>query len=69
MVIFKDEPMNTIDWVCNECGQKHGSRIPELACYHMGACDVCGEMRAVTEPRDYGYLDLDRKDVDNESNT
>lgn len=44
------------DWVCSDCGRKYGSRIPELSCWHIGKCGVCGKEKPVTEPRDFGYL-------------
>ena len=46
------------DWVCHDCGIKAGGRpLAEWACptWHMGRCDVCGGIKEVTEPRDYGY--------------
>lgn len=48
-------------WVCHDCGI---SAMPEAArkrrtlwvmTFHLGTCEVCGEKRAVTEPRDYGH--------------
>lgn len=53
--------MKDIKWVCSDCGEKYGKRVPELATFHNGTCDVCGGFKAVTEPRDYGYLDLSTK--------
>jgi len=43
-------------WVCYDCGVKHGRRVPGLATWHEGRCCVCGEMKTVTEPRDFGHL-------------
>ncbi len=47
--------MKTISWICSECAKKKGWWMSKghLATYHMNTCDVCREMRAVTEPRDY----------------
>lgn len=42
--------------VCNECGTRYGKYSVGCSSVHMGTCDVCGEERSVTEPRDYGYL-------------
>ena len=43
-------------WICYECGKKHGKRIPSVATYHMGdKCGWCGRFVSVTEPRDFGY--------------
>jgi len=44
-----------IIWTCLECGKKYGfnGRVG-LATWHIGTCDVCGKLKAVTEPRDFG---------------
>ncbi len=47
-------------WVCNSCGytakmKKMGHMESMVATYHTAPCDVCGEICAVTEPRDFGY--------------
>jgi hypothetical protein len=46
------------DWICHECGRKHGRGWPEghVATFHAGTCDICGQSASVTEPRDYGHL-------------
>jgi hypothetical protein len=53
------------DWVCRDCGEKWGRwwdgpvySGPSCHCatFHENACGVCGETKAVTEARDYGYL-------------
>lgn len=44
------------NWVCHDCGIKYGEPRDCYATYHLGKCDVCGEEKAVTEPRDYNYL-------------
>lgn len=43
-------------WICTPCGVKLGNKIPNIATYHLGICDVCGKEDAVTEPRDFGHL-------------
>lgn len=54
--------VNTINlqpaWTCYDCGIKYGKRpmSNHAATYHEGRCEVCKEAKAVTEPRDYGYL-------------
>lgn len=50
--------MNYPEWVCFECGKKYGKRIPSCCSIHIGVCGVCGELLAVTEPRDFGHLNL-----------
>ncbi len=58
-------------WVCDDCGieanrqtclKKYGA-VPikkkfNLSCYHIGKCEVCGETKDVTEPRDFFYPDF-----------
>lgn len=47
-------------WVCYECGIK-ASKGKSYVCstYHDGICDVCGEEKSVTEPRDFFYPDFE----------
>lgn len=42
--------------ICRDCGSRHG-RMPagHISTWHRGTCGWCGEVRDVTEPRDYGY--------------
>ena len=40
--------------VCYDCGVKHGRRVPGLSTWHQGECCVCGQLKSVTEPRDFG---------------
>ena len=47
-----DQPV----WVCAPCGETWGTKACGIATWHVNQCDVCGKNRAVTEPRDYGYL-------------
>lgn len=43
-------------WVCHECGWNATHKYPPANCtIHEDKCDVCGKIRGVTEPRDYGY--------------
>ena len=44
------------EWICHECGMKYGRREPGSATWHTGKCDVCGETKSVTQPRDFGHL-------------
>lgn len=46
-------------WVCHPCGVAYGNSLPEVATWHDGTCDICGKYRPVTEPRDFGHLNLD----------
>jgi hypothetical protein len=47
------------DWICNDCGKKHGrqpSGNPYGATYHEDQCGVCFQIKEVTEPRDFSHL-------------
>jgi len=44
------------EWTCKECGIEHGTRLPEMATWHEDKCDVCGEIKSVTEPRDFNHF-------------
>lgn len=44
------------DWICFPCGEKYGRKQVGIATWHVGTCDVCGQTDAVTEPRDFGHL-------------
>jgi hypothetical protein len=46
------------EYICADCGEKHGNGMPKghLATWHNGTCGICGEEKAVTEPRDYRGL-------------
>lgn len=44
-------------WICMECGLKYGRKgVVGLATWHNDKCDICGEMRDCTEPRDFSHL-------------
>jgi len=42
--------------VCNDCGTKYGTYNVGCSSHWTGKCDVCEEVKPVTESRDYGYL-------------
>lgn len=44
-------------WVCRNCAYKASAYSPasRTPTFHEGKCNVCGRIRGVTEPRDYGY--------------
>lgn len=46
-----------VEWICRDCAKKlcKGMLEGHIACYHEGKCNVCGEKKTVTEPRDYRY--------------
>lgn len=46
-------------WICADCGLKYGMRPAGNfygSTWHMDVCDVCGEEKPTTKPRDYGHL-------------
>ena len=42
--------------VCHDCGTRYGEIRNCASSVWNGECDVCGETKAVTEARDYGFL-------------
>ena len=51
-------------WVCFPCGNKYGRGMPEdhVCTIHVGICGICGDTHAVTEPRDFGHLNLTKEE-------
>ena len=46
-------------YICFECGLRHcnnGNGTGRCCTVHEGKCGICGKVRAVTEPRDFGHL-------------
>ena len=41
---------------CSTCGEQYGTPRPGCSTMWHGVCDVCGLELAVTETRDWGYL-------------
>ena len=41
---------------CHDCGSKYGEYSVGCSSTWEGKCDVCGEVKGVTETRDYGYF-------------
>ena len=58
---------NYPSWVCSDCGTK-ALQLPEnrgkkrftVSTFHNGICGVCGQEKAVTEPRDFGYPEFEQ---------
>jgi len=44
------------DLTCHDCGKKYGEYSVGCSSTREGKCDVCGEIKSVTEARDYGYF-------------
>ncbi len=49
-----------INWVCLDCGKKYGRRLPDMATWHKGKCNICGKEKNVTQPRDFGHLKVNK---------
>ena len=41
---------------CHDCGNKYGTYSVSCSSTWEGKCDVCGEVKGITEVRDYGYF-------------
>lgn len=48
--------LTTADLICSDCGNKYGKYSVGCSSFHEGICDVCGKKAAITETRDFGYL-------------
>lgn len=44
-----------MSWICTDCGEQHGRLSVFSSTYHEGVCAWCGDTKAVTSHRDYGY--------------
>lgn len=50
-------PRRYPDWICADCGEKLGrSAATRYAAWHDGRCGMCNQTTMVTEPRDFGHL-------------
>ncbi|HON84208.1 MAG TPA: hypothetical protein PLI22_08795 [Caldisericia bacterium] len=49
------------DWICNDCGIKYGKPRFLVSTWHQDKCDYCGEIKVVTESRDFGYPNLPKE--------
>lgn len=56
MTVKKAKKPEYPECVCFDCGELYGRRLAGICTVNMGTCGVCGENKAVTEPRDYGHL-------------
>lgn len=50
-------------WVCDNCAKKAGFVEPPIraSTYHNEKCDVCKKKKAVTEWRDFGYIEFNQE--------
>lgn len=51
------------EWICSPCAEQNGGKMPanHLACWHVDECGVCGHIKTVTQPRDFGYPKLKKR--------
>jgi len=49
--------------VCNDCGNKYGEYSVGCSSHWVAKCDVCEEIKPVTEARDFGYLEKGIKEI------
>lgn len=52
------EQPRQVDWICLDCGSTYGRHLPGLATWHTDRCDLCGKKTPCTQPRDFGYLEV-----------
>ena len=48
--------LNNADTTCFDCGRKYGVYSVGCSSVWEGKCDVCGEIKPVTESRDFAYF-------------
>ena len=50
-------PRRYPDWICAGCGKRLGrGELNKYASWCLDQCGVCKEQKLVTEPRDFGHL-------------
>lgn len=50
-------PRRYPDWICADCGKRLGRSQPQdFAFWHKDTCGVCKKTTDVIEPRDFGHL-------------
>ena len=57
----EDEMIKYPIWVCRACGndfQKDKTKLDRISTWHFGTCDICKEVCAVTQAKDFGYLEI-----------
>jgi sulfur relay (sulfurtransferase) complex TusBCD TusD component (DsrE family) len=49
-------------WTCRECAESRGySNRCMISTWHEDSCGWCEQIKAVTQPRDYGYPKFSKK--------
>jgi len=57
------DTLKNADVVCFDCGSKYGEYHDRVSSVWEGKCNVCGEVKNITETRDYGYLQKGIKEL------
>lgn len=63
---------NQPDWVCYDCGMKHGFFRCGQVFWEVRDCEVCGKHKGCADPKNFGYLLVgwkQREEEDGESIT
>ena len=57
MIKIKVTEENYPPWTCSDCAYAAGGHWPDghVGTFHHNICPVCGEEKAVSEPRDFRY--------------
>lgn len=52
-------------WICRPCGIRWGKgvRAGRVSTWHPDRCGVCQQETAVTEPRDFGHLNQEWREL------
>lgn len=45
-----------VSWICSDCGRIYGDYSVGCSSWTVMNCEVCGEEKGCTEPRDFGYI-------------
>jgi len=51
------------DVVCFDCGKKYGEYHDGVSSVYEGKCNVCGEIKSITETRDFKWLQKGIKEL------
>lgn len=56
-------------WICHDCGIKYRKPRFSVSTWHQDKCHYCGEIKAVTESRDFRYPDLPKEKKNENKNS
>lgn len=58
------KPFKYPSTICMDCGTTYGRRKVGIATWSPGQCGICMQFRIVTEPRDFGHLQMEKVEYD-----